>query len=157
MLCVVKADLAQSSKERGAQLKPAFGTGVFSSATKPMSKRPASVLAAEVDGPGTLGEGGDNSVCLKTRGVYYEEAQKRWIARISENGKSIGKSFPVKRYRTEGMSFTDALRLAHEAAVEHRKALEQSRSALQHTRKKDDIIDSSDAAQNRRVKVHRRQ
>ena len=46
------------------------------------------------------------------------------------------------------MSFTDALRLAHEAAAEHRKALEQSRSALQHTRKKDDIIDASDTAQN---------
>ena len=78
VLCVVKADLAQSSKECGAQLKPAFGTGVFSSATKPMSKRPASVLAAEVDGPETLEEGGDNSVCLKTRGVSYDKVDKRW-------------------------------------------------------------------------------
>ena len=124
-----------------------------------MSKRPASVLAAEVDGPETLEEGGDNSVCLKTRGVSYDKVDKRWRTQWDENGKQRYKSFAVKRYRTEGMSFTDALRLAYEAAVEHRKALEQSRSALQHTRKKDDIIDvdASDTAQNRRVKVHRRQ
>ena len=87
VLCVVKADLAQSSKECGAQLKPAFGTGVFSSATKPMSKRPASVLAAEVDEPETLEEGGDNSVCLKTRGVSYNTAARNWIANWQENGK----------------------------------------------------------------------
>ena len=62
---------------------------------------------------------------------------------MKENGKGSWKSFPVKRYRTEGMSFTDALRLAHEAAAEHCKALEQSRSALQHTRKKEDIIDAN--------------
>ena len=76
---------------------------------------------------------------------------------MMENGKARQKGFLVKRYRTEGMSFTDALRLAYEAAVEHRKALEQSRSELRHIRKEDDIIDASDTAQNRRVKVHRRQ
>ena len=116
---------------------------MFSSATKPLSKRPASVLAAEVDRPETLEEGGGNSVCLKTRGVSYDKAQKRWIARVQENGKGSRKRFPVKRYRTEGMSFTDALKLAHEAAVEHRKASEQSRSALQHTRKKDVTLDAN--------------
>ena len=96
VLCVAKADLAQSSRECGAQLKPAFGTGVFSSATKPMSKRPASGLAAEVDGPETLEEGGDNSVCLKTRGVSYHTASRRWIARWRESGKQRYKSFAVK-------------------------------------------------------------
>ena len=99
----MKADLAQSSKECGAQLSPAFGTGVFSSATKPMSKRPASVLAAEVDGPEALEEGGVKSVCLKIRGVFYQTAAKRWIANWQENGKRSNKSLPVKTYRTEGI------------------------------------------------------
>ena len=49
---------------------------------------------------------------LKNKGVCYDKANKRWIAQMKENGKGSGKSFPVKRYRTEGMSFTDALRLA---------------------------------------------
>ena len=86
-----------------------------------------------------------------------ERSNKCWIEKWQENGKRRQKSFPVKKYHTKGVSFTVASRLAREAAVEYRKALEQSRSALQHTRKKDDIIDASDTAQNRRVKVHRRQ
>ena len=84
------------------------------------------LLAAEFDEPETLEEGGDNSVCLKTRGVSYHTASRRWIARWRENGKQREKGFLVKRYRTEGMSFADASRLAQEAAVKHRKALEQS-------------------------------
>ena len=94
-------------------------------------------LAAGVDGPTALEENcdmlkktdvaryeaGGDSIAARARSLedwiklvraflHYEEAGKRWIARISENGKPIGKSFPVKRYRTEGMSFADASRLA---------------------------------------------
>jgi len=88
------------------------------------------------------------SVDAKTEGLHYDKANKRWINKWQEKGKRKQKSFPVKRYHTKGMRFTVASRLAREAAVEYRKALEQSRSALQHTRKKDDIIDASDTAQN---------
>ena len=102
VLCVVKADAAQSSKECGVQLNPAFGTGVFSSATKPMSKRPASVLAAEVDGPEALEEGGVNSVCLKTRGVSYDKGHKCWIARVQENGKERWVDGSMGRWVVDG-------------------------------------------------------
>jgi len=56
--------------------------------------------------------------------VSYNKANKSWTAAWRENRKSRCKGFPVRRYRTEGMSFADALRLAYEAAAEHRKALE---------------------------------
>ena len=58
--------------------------------------------------------------------VCFDKAQRRWLVRWMENGKQNRKCFPVKRYCTEGMSFADASRLAEEAAVKHRKALEQS-------------------------------
>ena len=64
---------------------------------------------------------------LKITGVTYEIANMRWVVRWSESGERKSKGFPVKRYCTEGMSFADASRLAQEAAVRHRKALEQSR------------------------------
>ena len=58
--------------------------------------------------------------------MSYHTAKKIWRVQWRENGKNKSKGFSVSRYFTEGLSFADASRLAQEAAVRHRKALEQT-------------------------------
>ena len=82
-------------------------------------------MAKVVEGKQTLEEtlkerGVDSLLTIKKKGVSFDKRNKRWLARMPKDGKDSRKYFPVKRYRTEGMGFADAFRLAHEAALKHR-------------------------------------